>query len=271
MKKMSTKDIQRCELNLLKIFENLCEKNNLYYTLGAGTLLGAIRHKGFIPWDDDIDVLMPRADYEKMINGDIDCTGLPEYIKIKKWKDGSLSYPFIKLVDIRTIINSEYLDSKYDVRHIWIDIFPLDAIPNTEEEHTVLFNSAKHIRQILQIKQAKIGQGKTWWKRILKPVLKVIYMPFKIENLCRKMDEVSKQYNFAQSIYIRQLVWATVQREHINREKYMLPIKVEFEGQYFNAPSNYDEYLSIVYGDYMKLPPEDKRRNHNMEAYFMDK
>ena len=142
MKEMSLQEIKKIELNLLIEFDKLCKKNNLYYTLCGGTLLGAVRHKGFIPWDDDIDVIMPRGDYDKLLNEDnIDKTELPKYVEIANWKMGNMNYPFMKFMDKRTIINPKYVDDNKSNK-IWIDVFPIDGNPKDEKQLRRLYKKS---------------------------------------------------------------------------------------------------------------------------------
>lgn len=129
-KKLSSEEIKQIELNLLLKLDEICKKYKLRYYLCGGTLLGAVRHKGFIPWDDDIDVLMPREDFEKLLRlekaetryGGKDCF----------LKSGNSIYPFIKLINTNTVLKEKYLSEEFTTG-IWIDIFPLDGMPDDEK------------------------------------------------------------------------------------------------------------------------------------------
>ncbi len=268
-KKLSSNEIKEIELNILVEFDKLCKKNNLYYTLCGGTLLGAVRHKGFIPWDDDIDVLMPREDYERLLNDfNVDKTDLPKYMELANWKKGNMSFPFMKLVDKRTKIDSQYLDDNKSNK-LWIDIFPIDGNPEDEKKLNYLYRKSLFLRRILLIKMATVGEGKTKAKKIFKPFLKLLFLPISNKYLCKKIDENARKYSFNDTAFIGGVLWGYGTCEKINKEKYMSPKKMEFEGKMFNIPSNYDEYLSNLYGEYMKLPPEEKRITHDMVAYKM--
>jgi lipopolysaccharide cholinephosphotransferase len=269
MRRLNTREIQECELEILKCFKNFCQKNKLFYVLCAGTLIGAVRHKGFIPWDDDIDVHMLRPDYERLVYGDdLDYSMLPPHIKICKWQDGTLNYPFIKLIDTRTKIDSKYIDNMYEVSSVWIDVFPIDALPSDTRECDKLFKKSTRLRQILTIKMSQSKQGKTRWKKILKPVLKIIFKPISIKALCKKIDDVSNTYNLDSCEYIRHLVWGDTRKQRIPKDEFVRTVQVEFEGEKFNAPSNYDEYLRQMYGDYMKIPPKEQQITHNMVVWI---
>lgn len=139
MIELNKKEIQNIELNILLEFSKFCNENKLRYYLVGGTLLGAIRHKGFIPWDDDIDVCMPRPDYELFISNfhsDNSC------LKLCCNKFGNLKAPFAKLKDTRTIVVNDILVNDNDIdTNLWIDIFPVDGLPDSE------CNRKKHIKK----------------------------------------------------------------------------------------------------------------------------
>ena len=118
------------------------------------------------------------------------------------------------------------------------------------------------------LKKAKIGEGKTILKKFFKPFVKFMLFPISENWLCYKIDELAKRYDFERSEYIGGVVWGYGPCERINKKGFMTPMKMKFEGIEFNVPSNYDEYLSGLYGDYMALPPEDKRVTHNMVVYY---
>ena len=142
MKKITPEEIKKIQLDLLIQFAEFCKKNNLYYCLAYGTLLGAIRHKGFIPWDDDIDVIMPRPDYEKF------CKLVAEK-KIATSLQNNSTYPFVKIIDTRTLVRERFAQ-KEEVG-IWIDVFVLDGNFNNRIINFLHYKIAFVIKKILEI------------------------------------------------------------------------------------------------------------------------
>ncbi|MBQ9609877.1 MAG: LicD family protein [Lachnospiraceae bacterium] len=270
MRKITLDEVKELELDMLLQFHKLCEDNHLYYTLCGGSLLGAIRHKGFIPWDDDIDVLMPRPDYERLLyNKNVNKKTIKNHVKIVSWKNDDSDMPFIKLVDTRTQIDNEYMDND-KTNKIWIDVFPIDGNPADEKKLKKVYKNSLFLREILRRKRAKFGKGKTVFRAILKSIFIIMIKPISVKKICDAIDKNAKKYEFSECEYIGGILWGYGTQERINKNEFLTPIKVEFEGKMFNAPSNYDEYLSGLYGNYMELPPEDKRVSHEIIAYIED-
>ena len=269
MRKLELEEIKQIEYDILVAFDKLCEENHLYYTLSGGTLLGAIRHKGFIPWDDDIDVMMPRPDYDRLLHTiDVNYENFPSYLKVEKWTDGSNEYPFIKVVDKRTKLSAEFYDESRGTTNVWIDVFPIEGNPDDGEALKKLHKKSLFMRKILCTKMAKNGEGTTLIKRILKPFVKLALCPVSFHSLCKKIDNWAKQYDYHTSNKVGCVMWGYGVRESMSKAGYDKPVKVQFEKGEFNAPSNYEEYLSNLYGDYMKLPPEDQRVVHGLTVYM---
>lgn len=270
MKCLKKEEIKQLELDLLVQFSDFCKKNNLYYTLSGGTLLGSIRHKGFIPWDDDIDVMMPRPDYQRLLllKG-LDLSGLPDYMKFQSWKDGTQGLPFIKLVDTRTRVSAEYIDESLINNRIWIDIFVLDGNPENAYELISLHKKCAFLRKLIVLKTVKTGKGKTFLKKVLKFIIKFVLLPVDLIKLCEKLDLIAQKYDFEMNEYCGVTLWGYGICERIHKKEYLVPLVGEFEGYFFNIPSNYDEYLSNLYHDYMKLPPVNQRTSHELKAYFV--
>ena len=262
---LNLREQQLLELEMLKAFREICKDCDLYYTLAGGTLLGAIRHNGFIPWDDDIDVLMPRPDFERL--GQMireETVKLPPHLRFCSWyTDPGMSIPFIKIVDLRTAVGETYMVGD---KHLWIDIFAMDGSTENDRELKKQFRQSKYLRSLLFKKNTRPGTGKTRFRSFAKDIIRTALKPVSAKHLCMQIESVAKRYRFDHSPYIAGAQWGYGPQERINREAWMTPENVLFEGEFFAAPSNYDEYLTNLYGDYMKLPPADKQIIHEMNV-----
>lgn len=271
MREINLDEIKKLELELLIVFDKFCKKNNLYYTLAGGTLLGAVRHKGFIPWDDDVDVMMPRPDFERLLNDDnLDYSDIKSYMRFASWRNEPMPSPTMKLVDTRTKVSAHYTDESLINNQIWLDIFVLDGNPADDNENIKLHKRAHRITKLNVYKSIKIGTGKSWYKKLLKPIIRAFLTPFSFKMLCDRADAIAKTYDFDEAEYCGVTACGYGPGERVHKKEFMTPIEGDFEGFKFNIPSNYDEYLSGLYHDYMKLPPEEKRVTHELTAFIED-
>ena len=264
----SLEELKKIELELLLAFDEFCKKNNLKYYLCGGTLLGAVRHKGFIPWDDDIDVFMPRPDYNKLLNMQIDNV-VKDNFKLLKWINDTTSYPFMKLVNSCTKVREYYIAEKYTT-NVWIDIFPVDGNPRSCLACTYLYKGCFFLRKLLSINTADLNHSTTSLKRILKKIFSPLSNAIGVHTLCNVIDRFASQYDFEKSVFVGGVLWGYGPQERLLKKDFLKSTTVVFEGHEFPAPSNYDTYLRNLYGDYMKLPPVEKRVAHTFEAWWID-
>ena len=144
MRKLNLDEIKKTELDILLELQKVCDAHGLRLYLAGGSLLGAIRHKGFIPWDDDIDVCMPRPDYMKLIHLEDEFS---KHLKLVCYENGTDSYPFMKLIDTRTKVKEKYMQEDAS-SSLWVDILPVDGLPDKEEEIEKIYKKTNFYRKL---------------------------------------------------------------------------------------------------------------------------
>lgn len=268
MQYISIDELKRIELEILKAFAQYCEKNDLRYFLYAGTLLGAVRHKGFIPWDDDIDVVMPRRDYERFLLLSQE-EKIASNLDIETYRISKSSIcPFIKVEDNRTDGHEENLPDTFHTG-VWIDVFPLDGLPNK------IAGQKKHIRQLSRlVKQLDLCTRKYIPCReplhhLKRYIIKKLYSKIDYHEVDCKIEALAMKYDYETCEYIGNTCFAGGMNEVISKQGFEPAVELEFEGLKFKAPGNYHDYLTRLYGDYMKLPPEkDRVRKHDYQCWW---
>jgi lipopolysaccharide cholinephosphotransferase len=265
MEYLTLKEVQNIELNILLKFDSYCKKHNLYYTLIAGTLLGAIRHKGFIPWDDDIDVAMPRADYERFITL---CASEPvsDDLTLLHHMNSEYYYPFAKLCNVNTIAKMSDNCSQHG---IWLDIFPVDGLPDTLSEQKKLFWKIKIGRNAIIAMTTDFSNRDEVNKQFAKKVFNAYATVVGKEKILERQEVISKSYDGTKTKYVAPVVWcAGGTSEVMENAEFMKKVSVQFEGYEFPAPSCWHSWLTNRYGDYMKLPAEKDRQQHHLQAWY---
>ena len=263
MEKLTLKEIQKIELDILIEFTKFCNENNLRYYLAGGTLLGAIRHKGFIPWDDDIDVCMPRPDYEKFIKM---FRSPNEWIEIKSNRLNNLAVPFTKLVDKRTTVISKYNTSNVDT-NIWIDIFPVDGLPENLNEVKKIYEKCAFYRTVLNLSTAVLGEGKSTFRKYFKYILKPLAQLYGKQSCIDNMEKLALANPYEESKYVGSVTGGLYGiGERMLKNEFEQDVRVKFEGYTFTTFLCWDSYLKGLYGEYMILPPFNERKQHDIEA-----
>lgn len=260
--KVTIDELRKIQLNILTIVDSFCEENNIKYVLAAGTLIGAIRHKGFIPWDDDIDIYMPRPDYERFLVEFNDYNSRYKAISIES--DKKFLYQYAKISDQKTIL-IENVRNSYELG-INIDVFPIDGIGNDD---TKLLKKQILLRYMYDVKIIKFSKKRALIKNIILLAGKVILAGVSTQTIVKKMITNSKKYDYNEADKVCVLVEGLDNNKVYDKSVFSETITTQFEGSFFKIPKGYDEYLKGAYGDYMKLPPEkDRVTHHSFEVYY---
>lgn len=255
---ISLDEIKKIEVSILDYIVSICNKHNIKYFLSYGTLLGAVRHKGFIPWDDDIDISLLRPDYEILIS--LILIDNDKNYKLLTSNTDGYYYSFAKIVDTRTKVLEKNL-SVNDNMGVWIDIFPLDGVEKSKSFHSWIIQFLDKCRAA----SINIAFPKEKYHKIM-------YLPWKLSRFIgynyflKIIIKMSKKYSISKSSFVAHMPesYSFCIPKHIMEST----TEVLFEGKYYKAPADYDTYLKIHYGNYMQLPPKEKQINHCMKAIF---
>ncbi|BDU49688.1 LicD family protein [Haliovirga abyssi] len=251
------RQIQLIELRIFKIFDYICKKNNIEYWRDWGNLLGAVRHKGFIPWDDDIDIGMTLENYQKMI--EIFPKKLPKDIFFQTPKTDK-NYDNIEGIKLRDRYSNLNIDDKSPKIHngIFIEVFPVYKVPSNK------------ILQKLQISlyrnliSCRIEKGNKLKLKVRRGISKFITNFISFEKLDEKilnMYKLTKNYMYRHALHS-----SSKEVDYYFSKDSIFPLKeIEYEGYKFRSVNDYDEYLKTAFGDYMKLPPENERGERHMK------
>lgn len=256
------KHLQKLELMILKDFINICDENNIKYFMCGGSLLGAVRHNGFIPWDDDIDIIMFRSDYEKFVEI-YNNNPLDKYELLTPENNSDYFLLFSKII-LKGTKFEEWWDKQVDFNlGIFLDIFILDTAPSNKFIRKLHLYKVRILNRLIAISALKYEN----YPKITQTILNSVHSIFKFFKISpnyfkNKTIKSLKRYNETNSNYVFDVAATLFPPIHLKSD-YTPPKKIKFEDISVNIPNNYDIILKRTYGnDYMTLPPEEERYNH---------
>lgn len=254
------KALQAACLKILDGFDAVCRAHKLRYYMACGTMLGAVRHKGFIPWDDDIDVYMPRPDYKEFQKHAAEW--LPANLKfVDYYSDPTFPHYYGKVEDLNTtLIERTYLGHYGGV---WIDIFPIDGASDDEGErqrHRKRYHHWRHLQYFVYRNPWKHGRtlgGMLVW------LIQKLYSKDKVNN---RLQAILQEQDFNSCDLL--MPHSDNQKTFTKETLGLVPTEYEFEGRKFYGVKDYDKYLTTIFGDYMTPPPVEQRVLHHNIVYF---
>lgn len=269
MREMTIEELKAVQVDITCAIHAFCEEHGLRYFLHYGTLLGAVRHKGFIPWDEDIDLGMPRPDYDYFVhnfnawNPDLEVFA-PEL-------DLSYYAPFANVCDKRTVLKENNRSHGRFELGVKVDIFPMDGAPADDGEYSSLRDRLLKLNHDLYFKSAKLGpkfrKGFVTGMKALG--IKAALALVSVGSIQRRIREASTALSFEEAQWCDQLTFPDEGTPRMKREVFENYVDLEFEGHKFKAPRDYDLYLKAIFGDYMTLPPESERvPHHGFQAWW---
>lgn len=258
--------LHQVDLEIVKEVVSICDKHSLTYYMLGGTMLGAVRHNGFIPWDDDIDLGMPRDDYEKFLQ--IAPQELPSRLKLVNYKtDPDYHYYITRILDTDTKVIEERIGNDNKYTNASIDIFPIDGTPNNGLLRKIYYFRVLYHRALMSLcykdsidRNRPRGKFEKIFLWILERIpIEKMTTPYKQKE---KIDKLLRSQKVEGSNFIGNIMGAYRTREIVPAEFYGKGKLYPFESIELRGLELADEYLTYTYGDYMQLPPEEQRKTH---------
>lgn len=275
MKKISFRDAQLGAYEILKFLDAFCRKNNLTYFLMYGSLIGAVRDKGIIPWDDDIDIMMPRPDYDKLIQ----ICSTENILPFKLFENSIVSeypHPISRMSDQRYKTN--FANEKDYGIGLFVDIYPLDGVgDDLKRAHKLIKKAYRNASLCFLTSRKKFGRDNTKSK-----IRMAVKFPAYIwanllgnHHYIKKSIKLCKEYSYEESKYVSGIAQpfreCNGENKNIYLKEWFEVIETEFEGRKFYIPKGYDKILKMGYGDYMVPLPENQRdTHHTYDTYLID-
>ena len=263
-KKLDIDEIKEVELGVMDYIHNICKEKGINYSLAYGSLLGAVRHRGFIPWDDDLDIALKRDQYDKLYQAILEDNN--SIYKVVSWEnDSRYPYPFYRVYDSRTVYENNYIQNDIELG-ICVDVFPFDDYKDVNKEITKL----DMYRRLSAYTLYGIRNKEAGIKNIVRYLMLVAFRLTRVKTWNKKLNDCSKVP--VNSEYIDYLMESKKYSTKIDAKALDQVVEFKFEDRVYNIPTDYDHILTTIYGaDYMEIPPIEKRIQHDDFVAYIKK
>lgn len=263
MRKIGLDEFRKVSLNILLEIDKFCHANDIRYSLMYGTLLGAVRHKGFIPWDDDIDIMMPRPDYERFIKT---FPGTVYYLRLENYDTDDLTpISWTKVCDVRTVTYTPSMQTS-----VFVDVFPIDGAPDDEHVEEHIRETIKRRNYVIK-KRKSYKYGKNRFVAYAKYVIKCFLYPKNRRRAIAEYESYILSHPFDMSPNAGRPGFWFQPLDIMPAKVFKEYETILFEGHEVMCIKDYDTFLRRTYGDYMKLPTKEQQvRWHDYPTYWLD-
>lgn len=266
MKTIELDELKSIQLKIMQVIDDYCHKNHIPYYICSGTLIGAVRHKGYIPWDDDIDICMFRKDYDNFFR-EFNKNRKDEYRAINSSNTSNYYLISGKVVNTNTVMD-EYI--KWPEHFgVYVDVFQLDNLPNKLKSVNHLNRRIAPYRNLLALKTIADNKGRGIIKNAILKVASFIIPNRVVPWLIKRINNLSQKYKDEDTFLVGDIGNYTYgEGEILERDWFDPPVRLSFEGMEFDAPNQYDKVLKQTFGNYMELPPKERQKSHHLFAAF---
>lgn len=268
MKEITQEENKKILIEMMQEIHDYCEKNNLRYSLAYGTLLGCIRHKGFIPWDDDIDIMMPRRDFDLFAANFNQASNKLKLLCLNNSPEYNLLAA--KVINTDTLL-IEDVESPIELG-VYVDVFITDYLPENERRRNRTLRKLKRLRREYVLKTVKIRKGRAFCKNAVLFFAHIFLKPISTHSIISKMDRISREASPAETDKCGALASFAYEKKEIMKSEWFNQYELGvFEERKFYIPVAYDKILTNLYGDYMTPPPKELQESHHVnKAYWRE-
>lgn len=260
MKEITGEELKVIQMDVLSAVHRFCSSHHIKYSLGCGTMLGCARHQGYIPWDDDIDIYLLRNDYNRLIKEFPDM--LEEHYRfVTLERDSRWNRAYGKIYDSRTVMK-EATSECYELG-VNIDVFPIDNVPDDEDEWHRYNKSRRRLQHIYEMKVTSFRKGRALSKNIFLAICKLSLLPFSSRNLARCIQNRALRYDKTSTTRVFECCQGLFQKHPFQKRLFDDIVMMPFEDREYMAFADYDAYLTNGFGNWRQLPPKEKQVSHH--------